>query len=243
MNRPSTSYEKNYANDVSSDEHLDSFDDNSNDEWQPFDFPKYDSDSSSTLKLIQFNDVFKVVNESEEDEETEIKSIIIEIIDEIENENDCTEKETTQTHNKKLYRWRKGDKTKWKKSIVAEKKKLSKTPRIIDCSNCKFKCSLNFNEDNIKYIFWTLDYNKQKDYILSSVSQAVVKRHVPTTKVRKPKEASKVYSLNLNSTSEQVCVCKQFYLKTLAISYGPVDKAFEGFDSVSGFFSNTDKRG
>ncbi|KAL5245855.1 hypothetical protein ACI65C_013263 [Semiaphis heraclei] len=163
-----------------------------------------------------------VVNESEEDEETEIKSIIIEIIDKIENENDCTEKETTQTRNKKLYRWRKGDKTKWKKSIVAEKKKLSKTPRIIDCSNY---------------------YNRQKDYYLSSVSQAVVKRHVPTTKVRKPKEVSKVYSLNLNSTSEQVRVCKQFYLKTLAISHGPVDKAFEGFDSVSGFFSNTDKRG
>jgi len=132
-----------------------------------------------------------------------------------------------------------------KQSVIAEKKKLSKTPRFIDCSNCKFKCSTNFNKDNRKDIcsfFWELDYNKQKDYILSSVSQTSVKRHVPITNVRKPKEVSKVYSFSLSS-SEQVRVCKQFFLKTLAISRGPVDKAFAGLDSGSGLFFDTDKRG
>ncbi|KAL4127486.1 hypothetical protein QTP88_011653 [Uroleucon formosanum] len=131
---------------------------------------------------------------------------------------------------------------KWKKAISAKEKKLSKTPKIIDCTNCNFKCSLNFDEDyRIKLCsnFWTLEYNQQKDYILSCVTQAPVKRHV-SEQVRKAKEFSKMYTFSLNS-SEKVRVCKQFFLKTLAISHGPVDKAFEGFGN--GIFINNDKGG
>lgn len=133
---------------------------------------------------------------------------------------------------------------KWKKSIGAKEKKLSKTPKIVDCSNCKFKCSLNFDEDyRIKLCsyFWTLKYNRQKDYILSSVTQAPVKLHV-SKQVRKAKEFSKIYTFNLNS-SNKVRVCKQFFLKTLAISHVPVDKAFEGLDSENGVFIKNDNRG
>lgn len=83
MHRPSISIEKNHVFNVSGDEHSNSFDDRG-DEWQPFDFKKYDvgnnggisSSSSSGIKLIQWNNLFREVNKDEVVEETEIRSVI-----------------------------------------------------------------------------------------------------------------------------------------------------------------------
>jgi len=251
MNRPSTSYyndEKTIisASDVSSDEYNDS-----SDEWLPFNSKKgneieTDSDNSfnnSYTKLTQFGDLFQ--EENIIIDETEIKLVIKEILDKIENDNAIIfEENTLPESDVPLCRWRRGDKMKWKKTISAKEKKLSKTPKIVDCTNCKFKCSLNFDEDyRIKLCsyFWTLEYNRQKNYILSCVTQKPVKRHV-SEQVRKAKEFSKMYTFSLNS-SMKVRVCKQFFLKTLEISHGPVDKAFEGVGSENGMFIKNDDRG
>lgn len=43
--------------------------------------------------------------------------------------------------------------------------------------------------------------------------------------------------------TEQIRVCKQFFLKTLSISHGPVDKAFEGIDDNTGLLMNINNRG
>ncbi|KAL4083932.1 hypothetical protein QTP88_029248 [Uroleucon formosanum] len=75
----------------------------------------------------------------------------------------------------------------------------------------------------------------------SDVELSPVKRHV-SEQVRKAKEFSKMYTFSLNSL-EKVRVCKQFFLKTLAISHGPVDKAFEGLGSENGMFIKNDNRG
>ncbi|KAF0747810.1 Uncharacterized protein FWK35_00027098 [Aphis craccivora] len=251
MNRPSTSYyndEKTIisASDVSSDEYNDS-----SDEWLPFNSKKgneieTDSDNSfnnSYTKLTQFGDLFQ--EENIIIDETEIKLVIKEILDKIENDNAIIfEENTLPESDLPLCRWRRGDKMKWKKTISAKEKKLSKTPKIVDCTNCKFKCSLNFDEDyRIKLCsyFWTLEYNRQKNYILSCVTQKPVKRHV-SEQVRKAKDFSKMYTFSLNS-SMKVRVCKQFFLKTLEISHGPVDKAFEGVGSENGMFIKNDDRG
>lgn len=42
---------------------------------------------------------------------------------------------------------------------------------------------------------------------------------------------------------KEVRVCKNFFLKTLAISHGPVDKALAGLNDVSGIFNSSDMRG
>lgn len=42
--------------------------------------------------------------------------------------------------------------------------------------------------------------------------------------------------------TKKVRVCKQFFLKTLAISHDPVDKAFEGLESENGVFIKDDNR-
>lgn len=169
-NRPSSSYyndEKTVisASDVSNDEYNDS-----SDEWLPLNSDKGneietgsdDSFNNSNTKLRQIGDLLR--EENKIIDETEI-------LDKIENENAAIviKEKTLPKSDVELFRWRKGDKMKWKKSICAKEKKLSKTPKIVDCSNCKFKCSFNFDEDykiKICSYFWTLEYNRQKDFIV-----------------------------------------------------------------------------
>lgn len=86
------------------------------------------------------------------------------------------------------------------------------TDSLVDCSNCKFKYSFNFDEDykiKLYSYFWTLEYNRQKDYILSCVTQAPVKHYV-SKQVKNAKEFSKIFTFNLN-LSKKVRVCKQCF--------------------------------
>jgi len=97
------------------------------------------------------------------------------------------------------------------------KKKKLKTPKAIDCSYCKFKCSINFDEsyrNEVCNTFWALEYNRQKDFILANITIKSVKRHVPITNMRKTKKNSKVYSF-INNTEHNIQVCKQFFCETL----------------------------
>lgn len=102
-----------------------------------------------------------------------------------------------------LVRWRRGKPEQWKRNVIAKERKLSKKPLAIDCYKCKFKCSVNFDEDYRVQLckeYWSLDYAQQKNFILSRVSQYSVKRHVPITGSRNAKQTSKIYNfLNDNS--------------------------------------------
>lgn len=119
-----------------------------------------------------------------------------------------------------------------------------KTPKQIDCKQCKFLCSLNFPEElrsEICRSFWQLgDYRRQKDFILSNVVSSSPKRRRPS---REPTVKSK---LRTNSKSFYLLskrVCQSFFLKTLAISNGPLIKAFEHKNVYTNFFDGDDKRG
>lgn len=132
MNRPSTSYyydEKTVisASDVSSDEYNDS-----SDEWLPLNSKKSndietDSDNSfnnSNTKLTKFGDLFH--EENKINDETEIKLVLKEILDKIENDNAIVFEEKSDLE---LCRWRRGDKMKWKKSISAKEKSYLRHPK------------------------------------------------------------------------------------------------------------------
>lgn len=152
-------------------------------------------------------------------------------------------------------RWKRSHPENWKKSITKKRrsagkayfgrnvKKSPKIPRVINCQNCKFKCSANFSEPERKLIcsnYWQMDYMRQKDFILSCVESAEPKcRRIRTgTGVRKT--LSRKYFFK--KIDVKVQVCKIFFLKTLHISHGPVDKALKGVNEI-GIFSSPDKRG
>jgi hypothetical protein len=118
-----------------------------------------------------------------------------------------------------------------------------KSPKPIDCTNCKFVCSLNISEQirtEICRSFWQLgDYRRQKDFILMNVKSESPKRRRPTREPSlnsKPRTNSKTFFL-LNNR-----VCQSFFLKTLSISNGPLIKAFK-HKNILNFFDGDDKRG
>ncbi|KAI4464977.1 dna-directed rna polymerases i ii and iii subunit rpabc2 [Holotrichia oblita] len=96
----------------------------------------------------------------------------------------------------KLTRWRRADKTRWKRNIC-KKRRMSglpyetkkgvhsaKLPRDVNCIPCKYKCSESFDGDFRRRIcseFWKLDCNRQKDYILSCVVSKQPKCKRPRT--------------------------------------------------------------
>lgn len=119
-----------------------------------------------------------------------------------------------------------------------------KTPKPIDCSNCKFFCSFNFPENiraEICRSFWQLgDYRRQKDFILSNVTSSSPKRRRPG---RESTEKSKIRTNSKSFYFQSKRVCQSFFLKTLAISNGPLIKAFEHKNIYTNFFDGDDKRG
>ena len=111
---------------------------------------------------------------------------------------------------------------------MATKELKLKEPKPIDCSNCKFLCSLNFPEDlrsEICKSFWQLsDYRRQKDFILMNVKSSIPKRRRPS---REPSENSKIRTNSKSFFLLNKRVCQTFFLKTLSISNGPLIKAFQ----------------
>ncbi|CRL04363.1 CLUMA_CG017456, isoform A [Clunio marinus] len=124
------------------------------------------------------------------------------------------------------------------------KEEKIKTPKPIDCSSCKFLCSLNFSEDlrfEICKSFWNLnDYRRKKDFILMNVKCSLPKRRRPS---KEPSEKSKIRTNSKSFFLLNKRVCQSFFLKTLAISNGPLNKAFEHKNIYTNFFDGDDKRG
>ena len=122
---------------------------------------------------------------------------------------------------------------KWKKNILKEEynhglehvntagKKVSNSPKAIDCFKCRFKCTLKF-DDHFRQIicntYWSLNYNRKKDSILSHFESEDVKRErARGNRKRTKRRPNRFYLRGENEVKIQVC--KSFFLKTLCISH------------------------
>ena len=156
---------------------------------------------------------------------------------------------------RRKYRWEKRDPTNWRKNKTKARRSAGKTyvskniqrspkvPREINCQNCLFKCSIAFSEEDRELIcsnYWNMNYMRQKDFILSCVKAAPPKCQRIRTGTGTKKLSSRKYYFRKNNSKLQVC--KMFFLKTLHISHGPVDKALKGSNDI-GVFDDPDKRG
>lgn len=157
----------------------------------------------------------------------------------------------------KRSRWKKSNPQKWKVNEIVNKRKSglpyksktgrmqnAKKPKQIDCSNCRYKCTANLDfqfRETVCSEFWQLNYDRQKDFILRCVQSNPPKTQRIRTGTGVRKESSRIYKFTENG--KEVRVCKNFFLKTLAISHGPVDKALAGLNDVSGIFNSSDMRG
>lgn len=156
---------------------------------------------------------------------------------------------------KKRSRWKKADPDSWQRNVNKKRKmsglsyKTSKglqpaqTPKNIDCGSCRYKCSLNFNDEvrnNLCAEYWKLDYNRQKDFILACVKSVLPKCRRIRTGTGVQKNTSRVYHFMKNGTKYRVC--KRFFLGTLSISHGPIHNALSSVNDA-GIFAGTDKRG
>lgn len=174
----------------------------------------------------------------------------------IPNESSSSDDEVCSNKKKRRkYRWEKRDPANWKKNIAKARRsagkayaakniqKSPKVPREINCQNCLFKCSTNFCEEDRKLIcsnYWKMSYMHQKDFILGCVKAAKPKCQRIRTGTGTKKLSSRKYFFKKGNV--QLQVCKMFFLKTLHISHGPVDKALRGVNEM-GIFENPDKRG
>lgn len=158
----------------------------------------------------------------------------------------------------KRSRWNKANPEKWKCNVRKRKRncglpylteknveKLAKTPRDVNCNSCRFKCSENFtHEDRAKICseYWKLgDYNRKKDFILKNViTDAVNRRRNRKGDAKHRSRASKFFFLK---NGKSIRVCREFFLNTLAISNGPLNKAMKERNVETGHFGGSDKRG
>ena len=156
----------------------------------------------------------------------------------------------------KRRRWKKSYPENWKKNVSKSNKmsclpyktrkgmKEAKKVKPIDCISCKYKCSVYFDNEMRNKLcleFWKLDYQRQKDFIISSIVSTEPKCRRIRTGTGIKKEKSRSYHFD-NKEGTKIRVCKQFFLKTLCISHGPVDTALSGKNEI-GIFNQEDKRG
>lgn len=95
--------------------------------------------------ICEIND--RELNKKKKTEEQIIKSVINDIIDQSCNQSTIEDSDkTVSCQSKKNVRRRRSDPSKWKKNEISNEKKKLKKPKVINCLNCKFKCSINFNE-------------------------------------------------------------------------------------------------
>lgn len=164
-------------------------------------------------------------------------------------------RDNDQEKEMKSCRWRRSHQENWKKNLNKKRRSLGsayisrkvqkspKTPRVVNCQNCQFECSVKFSEDDRNLIcsnYWQMSYMRQKDFILSCVETALPKCRRIRTGTGPKKLLSRKYFFKKKDVKLQVC--KIFFLKTLHISHGPVDKALKGLNEI-GIFGNPDKRG
>ena len=143
-----------------------------------------------------------------------------------------------------ITRWKKCDPSKWKKATKKRQTYETKAPKPIDCSKCRFKCTDKLTEDVRNMMcksFWSIDFNRRKDFILSKVESHPPERRRSTQQsTKRPRLDSKRYFLEYENL--KIRVCRDFFIKTLSISKEVVGHAFK-FKGEEGLFASSDQRG
>ena len=112
------------------------------------------------------------------------------------------------------------------------KVKAKKKVRVsVECSKCRFKCSEKINDEerlSTNDEYWSLmDYSRKKDFLLANIEVNNVERvRVDSDKRKRTRQCSKTYSFTRRGNKHRVC--QKFFLSTLNISSGPIDKAING---------------
>ncbi|CAH1109438.1 unnamed protein product [Psylliodes chrysocephalus] len=157
---------------------------------------------------------------------------------------------------RKKNRWSKSTPTEWKKNIVKKRRstgltyvtnkrlRREKMPQIVDCGNCKFKCSEQFSiaeRSNLCRVYWSMDFKSKKIFILSNITIEPVKtRRVVKSSQKRDRSFTKKCFFKKNN--ERIQVCQKFFTKTLCICPDVVADAIDKVDSV-GCYGSEDLRG
>lgn len=165
------------------------------------------------------------------------------------NISDISDLETEEGNVSNLTRHRSRNTESWKVNVIKKrraeclpyknKKKEfeAKSPKPVDCTKCRFQCTLYFTEEDRTALcksYWGFaDYKRQKDFSIKSVVAATPKRKRERSNVNRT--VSKSYYLENAGGKHRVCA--NFFEKTLNISNGPITTG------ATGCFSGSDKRG
>jgi hypothetical protein len=139
----------------------------------------------------------------------------------------------------------------WKKNIrklsgqeylsTGGKTVAAKSVKEMDCSKCRFRCSMKVcrkNREDIFTSFYSLSsYERQKDFLCSQIIQKSPARICVKSKYRK--KCSREFYFEIEGC--KVRVCKSFFLKTLDVGERVVELAMR--DKISVMFKEKDKRG
>ncbi|CAG9769714.1 unnamed protein product [Ceutorhynchus assimilis] len=128
---------------------------------------------------------------------------------------------------------------------LSEDELTAKAPQNVECTQCRFKCSDNFSEEERVQLcssYWQLEvYSRKKDFILQNVKANVPQRQRHRNDNAKSRTNAKEFHFLKNGIATRVC--QKFFLKTLSISNGPLNKAFQKKNDTTGLYNGDDKRG
>ncbi|XP_073833523.1 uncharacterized protein isoform X3 [Musca autumnalis] len=123
-------------------------------------------------------------------------------------------------------------------------------PKPINCAQrCIYKCHTNFSEEDRKQIcdsFWSLDYNRRKDFILTRIeTKDIEMQTVPEFRKtnRPPRAYHTRFFLRSPTKGENVRVCKHFLENTLSITRKFISNAIDFADKTTGHYTGCDRRG
>lgn len=121
----------------------------------------------------------------------------------------------------------------------------AKKPKSVNSENCKYKCDEKFTDDERQLLckmYWSLSFNRQKDFILSCVDKNKATQHTNRIpKTAKPRTLGNVYYFEKNMKKQRIC--QKFFMTTLCISNGPIITAIKGKSVTGQFFNASDQRG
>ncbi|KAJ2952412.1 hypothetical protein O0L34_g6719 [Tuta absoluta] len=153
-------------------------------------------------------------------------------------------------------RWRQPDPSSWRRNIAkkrradglpyvtAKKIRQPKIPKDVDCSRCKYRCTVKISSDDRDYLcrkYWDLDYAAKKNFILNLIQVTPIKTTVVARKRATPRSNNKQYFFKIDGLELQVC--QSFFCKTLCISPSVVTDAVAKCDSMGTYSRKSDPRG
>ncbi|CAH1107460.1 unnamed protein product [Psylliodes chrysocephalus] len=120
----------------------------------------------------------------------------------------------------------------------------AKSPGIVNCNNCRYKCSINIPRDRQIIIckeYWEMaDSTKQKIFICSLVEEKNIDRERNRNDRKKTRKHSRYYHL-LSASNKRVRVCQKYFCATFAFSFQVVETALK-YRGDSGVYVGFDHR-